>query len=84
MDNKDIFKCIKIINETNIEYKIRNGKDYNIDNVIREILKDERIFFKISKEKAYKILRVLEIENLDNVYEKLISEENIGQNLWIL
>ena len=81
MDNKDIFKCIKIINETNIEYKIRNGKDYNIDNVIREILKDERIFFKISKEKAYKILRVLEIENLDNVYEKLISEENIGQNL---
>ena len=81
MDNKDIFKCIKIINETNIEYKIRNGKDYNIDNVIREMLKDERIFFKISKEKAYKILRVLEIENLDNVYEKLISEENIGQNL---
>ena len=33
---------------------------------------------KISKEKAYKILKVLEIENLDNVYEKLISEENFS------
>ncbi len=74
MDDRNIFKCIRIINETNIEHKIRNGQDYNIDNTIREMLKDEGLFFKISKEKAYKILKVLGIESIDEVYEKLISK----------
>lgn len=74
MEDRDIFKCIKLINETNIEYKKKNGKDYTSDSTIQEILKDEQIFFKISKEKAYKILNALEINNIDDVYKKLITK----------
>lgn len=74
MEDKDIFKCIKLINETNIEYKKKKEKDYISDSAIQEMLKDEEIFFKISKEKAYKILDVLEINNIDEVYKKLITK----------
>lgn len=75
MEDKDIFKCIKLINETNIEYKKKNKKDYVSDITIQEMLKDEKIFFKISKEKAYKILNALEVNNIDEVYEKLTYKE---------
>lgn len=74
MEDKDIFKCIKLINETNIEYKKKKQKDYTRDSAIQEILKDEEIFFKISKEKAYKILDLLGINNIDEVYKKLITK----------
>lgn len=74
MEDKDIFKCIKLINETNIEYKKKKEKDYISDSAIQEMLKDEEIFLKISKEKAYKILKVLEINNIDEVYKKLITK----------
>lgn len=74
MEDKDIFKCIKLINETNIEYKKKKEKDYISDSAIQEMLKDEEIFFKISKEKAYKILDELEINNIDEVYKKLITK----------
>ena len=46
--------------------------DFTSDIVIQEMLKDEEIFFKISKEKAYKILNTLEINNVDEVYKKLM------------
>lgn len=72
MEDKNILKCLKLINETNIEYKKKNEKDFTSDIVIQEMLKDEEIFYKISKEKAYKILNALEIKNIDEVYKKLI------------
>ena len=75
MEDTNIFKCIKLINETNIEYKKKNKKDYVSDITIQEMLKDEKIFFKISKEKAYKILNALEVNNIDEVYEKLTYKE---------
>ena len=72
MEDKYILKCLKLINETNIEYKKNNEKNFTSDIVIQEMLKDEEIFFKISKEKAYKILNALEINNVDEVYKKLM------------
>lgn len=75
MEDKDIFKCIKLINETNIEYKKKNKKDYINDSTIQEMLKDEKVFFKISKEKAYKILNALEINNIDEIYKKLVYKK---------
>ena len=75
MEDTNIFKCIKLINEANIEYKKKNKKDYVSDITIQEMLKDEKIFFKISKEKAYKILNALEVNNIDEVYEKLTYKE---------
>lgn len=71
MEDKDIFKCIELINETNIEYKKKNGKDYSNDRKIQELLKDEGLFSKISKEKAYQILSMLEIKNVDEIYKRL-------------
>ena len=47
MEDTNIFKCIKLINEANIEYKKKNKKDYVSDITIQEMLKDEKIFFKI-------------------------------------
>lgn len=75
MEDNNIFKCIRFINETNIEYKKKNKKDYIIDTRIQEILKDEDIFLKISKEKAYKILSALKITNIDEVYKSLITKD---------
>ena len=72
MEDKYILKCLKLINETNIDYKKNNEKDFTSDIVIQEMLKDEEIFFKISKEKAYKILNALEINNVDAEYKKLM------------
>lgn len=71
MEDKDIFKCIKLINETNIEYKRNNGKNYTNDKEIQEMLENEELFSVISKEKAYKILNELGINNIDEVYKKL-------------
>lgn len=71
MEDKDIFKCIKLINETNIEYKRNNGKNYTSDKEIQEMLENEELFSVISKEKAYKILNELGINNIDEVYKKL-------------
>lgn len=77
MDDENIFECINIMNETNIDYKIKNKKDYNINIEIRNILKDEAIFFKITRERAYQLLEALEIkiEKINIIYEELISKK---------
>lgn len=77
MDDVNIFECIKIMNETNIDYKIKTNKDHNIDIEIRNMLKDEALFFKITKQRAIQLLEALEInkEKINQVYEKLISEK---------
>lgn len=71
MEDKNIFECIKLINETNIEYKKNNGKDYTSDIEIQGMLENEELFFEISREKAYKILNELGIKNIEKVYKKL-------------
>ena len=71
MEDKDIFKCIKLINETNIEFKKNNMKDYTSDREIQKMLEDEKLFSVISKEEAYKILNALGINSIDEVYKKL-------------
>lgn len=77
MDDVNIFECINIMNETNIDYKVRNKIDYNINIEIRKMLKDESIFFKITKQRAFQLLEALEIkkEKINKVYEELISKK---------
>ena len=83
-DNENVFECISIINETNIDYKIKNKKDYNINIEIKNILKDQAIFFKITKQRAYQLLEALEIdkEKIGIIYEKLICKKNFYNLLY--
>lgn len=77
MDDVNIFECLNIMNETNINYKIEKKLDCTFDIEIRDMLKDEAVFFKIQKGKAYQMLQYMGIKNefIDNTYEKLISPE---------
>lgn len=78
MDDVNIFECINIINETNIDFKIKNRQDYNINIEIRNMLKDKAIFFKITQKRAYQLLDALEInkEKINAIYEELISKKS--------
>lgn len=69
------FTVIKIMNEATIEILKEKNKDYSLNIKIQEYLKDEALFFKINKEKAYKILKEVGVkkEKLQIVYDKLIS-----------
>ncbi len=71
MEDKYIFECIKLINETNIEFKKNNMEDYTSDREIQKMLENKELFSVISKEKAYEILNELGINNIDEVYKKL-------------
>lgn len=77
MDDINIFECLNIMNETNISYKIKKKEDCTFDLEIRDMLKDDAIFFKISKRKTYQILQYIGIKNefIDNIYNELISPE---------
>ena len=77
MDDVNTFECLNIMNETNISYKIKKKEDCTFDLEIRDMLKDDTIFFKIPKRKAYQMLQYMGIKNefIDNTYEKLISPE---------
>ena len=77
MDDENIFECINLINETDIELKKKNNKEYNTNIEIRKLLKDESIFFKITKQRAFQLLEALDIrrEKLNEVYEKRISKK---------
>ncbi len=74
MEDKYIFECIKLINETNIEFKKNNMEDYTSDREIQKMLENKELFSVISKEKAYEILNELGINNIDEVYKKLKGE----------
>lgn len=74
MEDNNTLKCIRLINDTNIEYKKRRNEDYTIENVIYEMLKDNQIFFKISQERAYMILKALEVKNIEETYKKLTNK----------
>lgn len=77
MDNNNTFECLNIMNEANIYYKTEKKIDCTFDIEIRDMLKDDTIFFKIPKEKTYQILQYIGIkkEFIDKTYNELISPE---------
>ncbi len=72
MEDNNTFECVKLINETNIEFKKKHGIDCAKDLAIEELLRDRDIFSKISKERALQLLNELEIKNAAETYKKLI------------
>lgn len=68
---------IRILNEAMIDSLKKNGKNYQANMIIADILKDEDCFSKISKEDAFMILRNLDInENqLETIYLELIRRK---------
>ena len=68
---------LRALNETYIK-KASNDDELKKQMLIKELLKNDRCFFKISIKDAYSILRDLRIkqDKLKIVYEKLIDESN--------
>ncbi len=48
------FKVIEVMNRAKIEVLKDKKEDYSLNQKIQEYLKDETLFFRINKEKAYK------------------------------
>ena len=70
------FKVIEVLNRA-IEVLKDKKEDYSLNQKIQEYLKDETLFFRINKEKAYKILQTIGVkkELLEEVYKKLINQD---------
>lgn len=68
---------LRALNETYIK-KASNDDELKKQMLIKELLKNDRCFFKISIKDAYSILRDLRIkqDKLKIVYEKLIEESD--------
>lgn len=68
---------LRTLNETYIK-KASNNNELKKQMLIKELLKNDKCFFKISIKDAYSILRDLKIkqDKLKIVYEKLIEESN--------
>lgn len=71
------FSVITIMNEAAISISKRKKTDCSINLKIKEFLKDEAFFFKISPQKAHEILSAIGVkkDQLENVYKKLISRK---------
>ena len=71
------FKVIEVMNRARIEVLKDKKEDYSLNQKIQEYLKDETFFFRINKEKAYKILQTIGVkkELLEEVYKKLINQD---------
>lgn len=71
------FKVIEVMNKARIEVLKDKKEDYSLNEKIQKYLKYESLFFRISKEKAYKILQAVGIkkESLEEVYQKLIDQD---------
>ena len=70
-------KIIEVMNRAKIEVLKDKKEDYSLNQKIQEYLKDETLFFRINKEKAYKILQTIGVkkELLEEVYKKLINQD---------
>ena len=70
-------KVIEVMNRARIEVLKDKKEDYSLNQKIQEYLKDETLFFRINKEKAYKILQTIGVkkELLEEVYKKLINQD---------
>lgn len=73
---------INIMNEAMIKTLKSKNENCDINLKIKELLKDEALFFKINKKNAYEILKRVGVkqEQLENVYKKLI-DVNVYRNL---
>lgn len=69
------FEVVVVMNEAMLKLLKNKNVNYEENLKIKEYLEDEAIFFKISEEKAYKILQKVGVkqEMLENVYKKLTS-----------
>ena len=70
-------EVIKVMNEAMIEMQKEKNANYEKNLQIEKYLEDEAIFFKIAKEKAYKILENVGVkkETIEEVYKKLTTEK---------
>lgn len=73
----DEFKVINVMNETMLKISKDKNESYKNNLKIRDLMQDEALFFKIDKEKAYKILQAVGVkqEQLENTYKKLINSD---------
>ena len=71
------FKVITIMNEAMLKLLKDKNSNYDENMKIRKFLEDETVFFKISKQEAYTILKNVGVkqENLEDVYKKLTSQK---------
>ena len=71
------FKVIVVMNEAMIKLLKSKNENYEKNLKIKEKLKDEAYFFKITKIEAYKVLKYVGVkqEQLEKVYNKLISSD---------
>lgn len=71
----DELELIRIMNETMIRFKQIKNQDYTINEVISEQLKDDSIFYKISKRNALNILTSVGVADdmLETTYAKLTN-----------
>ena len=65
------FMVINIMNEAMIKTLKSKNENCDINLKIKELLKDEALFFKINKKNAYEILKRVGVkqEQLENVYK---------------
>ena len=71
----DEFKVIEIMNEAMLETKKEKNKNYQENQRIQELLKDEAYFFKIDKSNSIEILKNVGVkeDKIEEVYKKLTS-----------
>ena len=69
------FKVIEIMNEAMLEKKKEKNKNYQENQRIQELLKDEAYFFKIDKLNSVEILKNVGVkeDKIEEVYKKLTS-----------
>lgn len=72
---------LKEINNKLIEINKGNEEEFKKQKTIQKLLKQENLFFKISIEYAYAILRDLQIPESDikTLYMELIDVKNVNQ-----
>ena len=65
-------RIIDVMNEAMLKVLKEKNADYEKNLMIKNLLKDEAVFFKIDKSKAYEILKNVGVkqEQLENVYKK--------------
>lgn len=71
------FDVIVIMNEAMLKLLKDKNANYEENLKIKKYLEDESVFFRINKSNAYKILQKVGVkqEMLENVYQKLISQD---------
>jgi hypothetical protein len=74
---------IKVMNEAMLRLKNSKNENSSFNEKIKEYLKDEAFFFKISKENAFKVLVGVGVldEKLEETYQKLITKSTYDRLL---